>query len=178
MSQTLRLKAHKSLGLFFDDVLQLSLSMSFSLSLSLWLSFCWSCHISSSLWSKVPKVTSVCHCLCFGILVGQVMSPRHSHHMSQGTKVSRITLWGCSLNVFVIFFVFVFVIVIVIVFVFVIVFLIVRSCLLISLIKCLKCQKSLRLGRGSKKNVPFSSLLLLRGGGRRRCEKLLSFFIN
>ena len=44
------------------------------------------------------------------------MSPHHSHHMSQESQVSRITLWGCSLNVFVIFFVFVIVIVYVIFF--------------------------------------------------------------
>ena len=69
-------------------------------------------------------------------------------HQSQikclkGHKVSRITLGGRSLNVFVI----VFVIVIVFVFasVFVIVFLLVRSCLLIALIKCLKVHKSLAL---------------------------------
>ena len=53
------LKAHKFLGLFFEGVIQLSLSLSFSLSLSLSLYFCWSGHISSSFWSKVPKITSV-----------------------------------------------------------------------------------------------------------------------
>ena len=46
---------------------------------------------------------------------------------------SKIPLWGCSLNVFVI----------VIVFAFVIVFLLVRSCFLTTLIKCLKGHKSL-----------------------------------
>ena len=44
----------------------------------------------------------------------------------------KIPHWGCSLNVFVI----------VLVFVFVVVFLLVRSCILIALIKCLKGQKS------------------------------------
>ena len=43
------LKGHKSLGLFFEGVLQLSLSLSFSLSLSLSLSFCWSGYVSSLL---------------------------------------------------------------------------------------------------------------------------------
>ena len=47
----------------------------------------------------------------------------------------KIPHWGCSLNVFVI----------VLVFVFVVVFLLVRSCFLITLIKCLKGQKSQRL---------------------------------
>ena len=55
----------------------------------------------------------------------------------KGHKVSRITLGGRSLNVFVIVFV------IVIVFVFVIVFLLVRSCLLITLIKSVEGHKSL-----------------------------------
>ena len=49
----------------------------------------------------------------------------------------KIPHWGCSLNVFVILIVFVFV--------FVVVFLLVRSCFLIALIKCLKGQKSQRL---------------------------------
>ena len=53
-------------------------------------------------------------------------------------KVSEIALWRCSLNVFAIF------IVIVFVFVFVVVFLLVRSCFLITLMKCVKCQKSQR----------------------------------
>ena len=55
------------------------------------------------------------------------------------SQVTRIALWRCSLNVFV------FVIVFVFVFVFVIVFFLVRSCLLITLIKCLKGHKSIRL---------------------------------
>ena len=66
------------------------------------------------------------------------MSPHHSDQMSQRSQVSRVALVRCSLNVFVIVFV------IVIVFVFVIVFLLVRSCPLITLIKCLKGHKSLR----------------------------------
>ena len=68
---------------------------------------------------------------------GQVMSPHRSDQMSQRSQVSRIALGRCSLNVFVIG------IVIVIVFVFVIVFFQVRSCLFITLIKCLKGLKSL-----------------------------------
>ena len=74
-------------------------------------------------------------------LLGQVMFCYHSDQMSQRSKVSKIALWRCSLNVFVI----VFVIVFVFVFVFVVVFLLVRSCFLITLIKCLKGQKSQRL---------------------------------
>ena len=57
--------------------------------------------------------------------------------MSQRSQVSRIALWRCSLNVFVI------VIVFVPVFVFVIVFLLVRSCLLIILTDGLNGDKSL-----------------------------------
>ena len=73
------------------------------------------------------------------IFVGQVMSPHHFDQMSQRSQVSGIALCRCSLNVFVVVIVFVFV------FVIVIVFLLVRSCLLITLIKCLKGQKSLGL---------------------------------
>ena len=47
---------------------------------------------------------------------------------------SKVSLWGCSLNVFVIIIVFVFVVV-----------LLVRSCFPITLIKCLKGKKSQRL---------------------------------
>ena len=67
---------------------------------------------------------------CFG----QVMSPHHSDQMSQRLQVSRIALWRCSLNAFV------FVIVFVFVFVIVIVFLLVRSCLLITLITLRGCS--------------------------------------
>ena len=69
--------------------------------------------------------------------LGQLMSPHHSGQMSQRSQVSRIALWWSSLNVFV------FVIVFVSVFVFVIVFFWVMSCLLITLINCLKGHKSL-----------------------------------
>ena len=69
-------------------------------------------------------------------LGNQVMFCYHSDKMSQKSKVSKIALWRCSLNVFVIVFV--------IVFVFAVVFLLVRSCFLITLIKCLKGQKSQR----------------------------------
>ena len=68
---------------------------------------------------------------------GQVMSPHHSDQMSQRSQVSRIALWWSSLNVVVSVFVFVFV--------FVIVFFMVRSCPLITLIKCPKGHKSLGL---------------------------------
>ena len=57
------------------------------------------------------------------------------------SQVSWTALWGCSLNVFVFVFF--------IVFVFVIVIWFVRSCLLITLIACLKGHKSLRVLFGS-----------------------------
>ena len=72
-----------------------------------------------------------------GRFFGQVMSPHHSDQMSQRSQVSRIAHLRCSLNVFV------FVIVFVFVFVIVSVFLLVWTCLLIPLIKCLKGHKSL-----------------------------------
>ena len=52
----------------------------------------------------------------------QFIFSHHSDQMSQRSKVSKIALWRCSLNVFVIFIVFVFV--------FVAVFLLFRSCFL------------------------------------------------
>ena len=67
-------------------------------------------------------------------------------HMPQRSQVSRIVLRRCSQNVLV--FVFVFVIVFVFVFVFVNFFL-VMSCLLITLVTCLKGHKSLRVLFGS-----------------------------
>ena len=75
----------------------------------------------------------LCLCICHCLLFGQFMSP---HQMSQRSQVSRIAFWRYSQNVFV----FVFVFVIVFVFVFVN---LVMSCLLITLIKCLKGHKSL-----------------------------------
>merc|ERR1712015_489014 len=69
-----------------------------------------------------------------------VMSSHHSEQMSQRSQVSRIALRRCSQNVFV----FVFVIVFVFVFVFVN-FFPVMSCLLITLISCLKGHKYLGL---------------------------------
>ena len=73
------------------------------------------------------------------------MAAHHSDQMSQRSKVSGVANSGCSPNVFII----VIVIVIVFVFVIVIVFLFVRSCLLITLITCLKGHKSLRVLCGS-----------------------------
>ena len=87
------------------------------------------------------RVFSKCLCLCLCLCLCQVMSPHHSDQMSQRSKVSGVAIWGCSPNVIVI--------VIVFVFVFVIVFLFVRSCLLITLITCLKGHKSLRMLFGS-----------------------------
>ena len=71
------------------------------------------------------------------VFFGQVKSPYYSDQMSKRSQVSRIALWKSSLNVFV------FVIVFVFVFVFVIVVFLARSSLLITLIKCLNCHKSL-----------------------------------
>ena len=65
----------------------------------------------------------------------QFMSSHHSDQMSQRSQVSNIDLWRCSLNVFVIVFV--------CLFVFVIFFLLVSSCPLIILVKCLKGYKFL-----------------------------------
>ena len=50
-----------------------------------------------------------CICLCRCLFVGQVMFSHHSDHMSKRSKLSKIALWWCSLNVFVIVFVIVFV---------------------------------------------------------------------
>ena len=83
----------------------------------------------------------LCICLCHCLFFGQVMSPRYSDKMSQRSQVSGMAFLRCSLNVFV------FVIVFFSVFVFVI--FLVRSSLLIPLIKCLKGHKSL----GSLLNV-------------------------
>ena len=98
----------------------LSLSLSLSLYLSWSLSFCWSGHVFSSLWSNVSKVKSlkdrslkvfskcICHCLCLCLsscpFVGQVRFSQHSDQMPQRSKVSKIALWRCSLNVFIIVF--------------------------------------------------------------------------
>ena len=63
-------------------------------------------------------------------LLIRIMCPHHSDQMFQrsqdSTRISRVPLWGCFLNAFVIVFFFVFVFV----FVFFIVFFIVKSCLL------------------------------------------------
>ena len=85
---------------------------------------------------------SLCHCfclcicrclfLCRCIFDGQIIFSHHSEQMSQRPQVSKIALWRCSLNVFVI--------VIVVAFV----FLLIRSCFLITLINCLKGYKCLR----------------------------------
>ena len=94
---------------------------------------------------SVSNVTSVwdclCHCLCHCLcpchfhclFVCQAMSPHHSDQMSQRSQVFRVALWRCSLNAFVFVFVFVFVMI----------FFLVRSCLIITLITCLKGYKSL-----------------------------------
>ena len=105
--------------------------LSLYLSSSLLLSFCWSGHVFSSLWSNVSKaknlslgVFSKCichrHCICLRLccclFVGQVMFSHRSDQMSQRPKVSKIALWRCSLNVFVIVIVFLFVFVFVVIF--------------------------------------------------------------
>ena len=71
-------------------------------------------------------VIIILSCLCLCLYVDQIMSHYHSDQRSQ---VSGAALWGCSLNVFV--------------------FLLVRLCLLITLITCLKGHKSLRVLYGS-----------------------------
>ena len=86
-----------------------------------------------------------CHCLCLRICLWHciflvmVIFSHQSELMSQRPQVSKITLWRCSLNVFVIIIAIDFALV----FVFVIVFLSVRSCFIITLIKCLKGHKCL-----------------------------------
>ena len=50
----------------------------------------------------------ICHCLCLCLsscpFVGQVRFSQHSDQMPQRSKVSKIALWRCSLNVFIIVF--------------------------------------------------------------------------
>ena len=94
----------------------------------------WRCSLNVSVFVFVIVIVIV---FVLVIFFGQVKSPDHSDQMCQRTQVSIIAFWKVSLIVFVIVFVFVFV------FVFVIVFFMVRSCLLITLIKCLKSHKSL-----------------------------------
>mgnify|MGYP006863872797 CR=1 FL=1 len=55
------------------------------------------------------RVFFKCLCLCLYLcfFVGHVMAAHHLDQMSQRSQVSRVTLWGCSLNVFVFVFVFV-----------------------------------------------------------------------
>ena len=78
---------------------------------------------------ELSKCICLCHCLCLCLCLchclfyGQVMSPNHSDQMSQRSTVSKIPFCRFSLNVFVA------------------VFLLVRSCLLITLIRCLICHK-------------------------------------
>ena len=83
----------------------------------------------------------LCLCVCLCQFFGHIMSSHYSEQMSQRSQVSRMAHRRGSQNVFVF--------VIVFVFVFVIVFFLVRSCLLITVIKCLKGHKSL----GSLSNV-------------------------
>ena len=91
---------------------------------------CLKCHKSLGLLSGG---LCLCLCICLCIFFGYVMSSHHSEQMSQRSQVSRIALRRCSQNVFVF----------VIVFVFVFVIFLVRSCLFITLMKCLKGCKSL-----------------------------------
>ena len=79
----------------------------------------------------------ICECSPVSLFLAWDIFSHHTDQMSQRSQVSGIALWRCSLNVFV------FVIVFVFVFVFVIVVLLVRSCPLITLNKCLKGHKSL-----------------------------------
>ena len=64
-----------------------------------------------SIWmgSQIARVTSLkdcfswvfskCFCLC--LFDGHFMCPHHSDQMSQKSRVFRVALWGCSLNIFV-----------------------------------------------------------------------------
>ena len=69
--------------------------------------------------------------LMFVLLIVFCWPDHHCDQMSQRSKVTQIALWRCSQNIFVIVFVFV--------------FLLVRSCFLTTLIKCLNGQNSQRL---------------------------------
>ena len=82
-------------------------------------------------------VFSKCICHSRYLFVGQVMFSHQSDQMPQRSKVSKIALWKCSLNVFVIKTIFVFV------FVVVVLGRVVGSCFLITLIKCFKGHKCL-----------------------------------
>ena len=81
--------------------------------------------LSLSLWSNVSNIAflkvlskCICHCLCHChchcaclrrcLFAGQVMFSHRPDQMSQRSKVSKIALWRCSLNVFVFVFVFLF----------------------------------------------------------------------
>ena len=68
------------------------------------------------------KCLCICKCHCICIFVGQVRScfVITLRKMSKRSQLSKIALWRCSLNVF----------------------LLVRSCILITLIRCLKCYNS------------------------------------
>ena len=89
-------------------------------------------------WACIRICICLCHCRC--IFFGQIMFSHHSDQMSQRSQFSKIALWRCSLNVFVIVIVIVFVFVIVLF----IVFFLVRLCFLNILIKCLKGHNSQR----------------------------------
>ena len=88
------LSGHKSLGLLFEVFSKCNCH--FKNQCINVLSFCWSCHLTSSLWSNVPnpegrylRVLSKCLRLC--LFVGQVSS----------STVSMVTSLGdCSLVVF------------------------------------------------------------------------------
>ena len=113
----------------------------------------------------------LCICLCHCFFLGQVMSPHHSDQMSQRTQVSRIALLRCSLNVFV------FVIVFVSVFVIVFVFFLVRSCLLITLMKCHKGHKFYGRSLLSTLSTVLSLVrLLLTGEGGLQPKTLANLF--
>ena len=105
-------------------------------------------HVMSSQRSQFSRIVlRGCSLNVFGIVFVivfsfvQVMSPYHTDQVSQRSHVSWVALWRSSLKVFVIVFV--------IVFVFVSVFLLVMSCLLITLITSPNGHKSLRVLYGS-----------------------------
>ena len=83
------LNVHKSLGLLFETVLKMSLPLSLSLYLHLLLSFCWSGHVSSSLWSYGSRDTRN----SFPVFT----APNLSMQMSQTRVINPQSLWALLL---------------------------------------------------------------------------------
>ena len=79
------LNVHRSFGLLFETVLQMSLALSLSLSLS----FCWSGHVSSSLWSYGSRGTRN----SFPVFT----APNLSMQISQTQVINPQSLWALLL---------------------------------------------------------------------------------